>query len=129
MCLLASQAIAWPFAAQAGLAGACRAQGIKVVQRALYASTCRLPQEEHTEPNGFLCSGDQYESVLNSKLTDLGIEFWTEASLREQGYFKTPDALLQVDRTSDIFDGMHGPLRRGLTRCIAFIGPSNACLA
>ena len=52
-----------------------------------------------SEPNGLLDAGDQYEAVLNSKLADLGIEFWTEASLREQGYFKTPDALLQVDCT------------------------------
>eukprot|EP00891_Asterochloris_glomerata_P007023 jgi/Astpho2/7023/Aster-01876 len=44
-------------------------------------------------------AGTQYEAVLNSKLADLGIEFWTEANLREQGYFKTPDALLQVDGT------------------------------
>ena len=47
-------------------------------------------------------AGTQYEAVLNSKLADLGIEFWTEANLREQGYFKTPDALLQVDGTCDL---------------------------
>ena len=61
----------------------------------------------HTEPSGPCHAGDQYEAVLNSKLTDLGIDFWTEASLREQGYFKTPDALLQVDGTSDSFYCMH----------------------
>ena len=56
----------------------------------------------HAEPNGLYVAGDQYEAVLNSKLADLGIDFWTEASLREQGYFKTADALLQGRHTLDI---------------------------
>ena len=65
------------------------------------------PARQCAEANGLLNAGDQYEAVLNSKLAELGIEFWTEASLREQGYFKTPDALLQVDRTFDIC--LHAP--------------------
>ena len=72
-----------------------------------YIPPQQATQGRHTEPDCLLHAGDQYEAVLNSKLTDLGIDFWTEASLRQQGYFKTPDALLQVDHRPDSVDCMH----------------------
>lgn len=40
--------------------------------------------------------GIQYEQKLNKMLADAGIAFWTEEHLRDKGFFKTPDAKLQV---------------------------------
>jgi len=41
-------------------------------------------------------AGIQYEQKLNQMLADAGIAFWTEEHLRDKGFFKTPDAKLQV---------------------------------
>ena len=41
-------------------------------------------------------AGIQYEQKLNKMLADAGIAFWTEEHLRDKGFFKTPDAKLQV---------------------------------
>lgn len=41
-------------------------------------------------------AGLEYELVLYHVLEDMGLSFWTEAELREQGLFKTPDAWLKV---------------------------------
>ncbi|KAA6417933.1 MAG: hypothetical protein FRX49_12091, partial [Trebouxia sp. A1-2] len=41
-------------------------------------------------------TGLQYEQKLNRMLADAGIAFWTEEHLRDKGFFKTPDAKLQV---------------------------------
>lgn len=38
----------------------------------------------------------EHEHKLNQMLTDAGIAFWTEEHLRDKGFFKTPDAKLQV---------------------------------
>ncbi len=49
----------------------------------LYASTAGRSGKA-CKARWFYDAGTQYEAVLNSKLADLGIEFWTGASLREQ---------------------------------------------
>ena len=41
-------------------------------------------------------AGIQHEQKLNKMLADAGIAFWTEEHLRDKGFFKTPDAKLQV---------------------------------
>lgn len=41
-------------------------------------------------------AGLEYELLLTEYLTALDIPFYTEADLRVQGYFKTPDVWLQV---------------------------------
>ena len=43
-----------------------------------------------------LHAGLQFESKLMEDLEALGLSFWTEEALRAKGYFKTPDAKLQV---------------------------------
>lgn len=40
--------------------------------------------------------GVEHELKLNQMLTDAGIAFWTEEDLRNKGFYKTPDAKLQV---------------------------------
>lgn len=37
-----------------------------------------------------------YEAKLCQSLKAAGLAFWTEDDLRSQGFFKTPDAKLQV---------------------------------
>lgn len=46
----------------------------------------------------FLASGLQYEDKLSEQLEAAGLSFWTEEALRSKGFFKTPDAKLQVGR-------------------------------
>ena len=41
-------------------------------------------------------AGLRYERLLNEQLEAQGLFFWTEDALRAKGYFKTPDAKLQV---------------------------------
>ena len=41
-------------------------------------------------------TGVDHEVLLNGMLADAGIAFWTEDELREKGFYKTPDAMLQV---------------------------------
>ncbi len=41
-------------------------------------------------------AGLEGEAVLCTALQAQGLPFWREESLREQGYFKTPDVRLQV---------------------------------
>ena len=41
-------------------------------------------------------AGVQYEHKLNEGLAKADIAFWTEEHLRDKGFFKTPDAKLQV---------------------------------
>lgn len=41
-------------------------------------------------------AGVDHEQKLNQMLTNAGIAFWTEGHLRDKGFFKTPDAKLQV---------------------------------
>lgn len=41
-------------------------------------------------------SGSHHEQRLYSMLNGAGIAYWTEDVLRSRGFFKTPDALLQV---------------------------------
>ena len=43
-----------------------------------------------------VAEGVEHERKLNQMLTDAGIAFWTEEDLRNKGFFKTPDAKLQV---------------------------------
>ena len=43
-----------------------------------------------------VAAGVEHEHKLNQMLTDAGIAFWTEEDLRDKGFFKTPDAKLQV---------------------------------
>lgn len=43
-----------------------------------------------------LAAGVDHEHKLNQMLTNAGIAFWTEGHLRDKGFFKTPDAKLQV---------------------------------
>ena len=40
--------------------------------------------------------GLEHERKLGQMLTEAGIAFWTEEHLRNKGFFKTPDAKLQV---------------------------------
>lgn len=40
--------------------------------------------------------GAEHEDKLNNMLTEAGIAFWTEDDLRNKGFYKTPDAKLQV---------------------------------
>ena len=44
----------------------------------------------------FLDTGLKYEEILNEGLEKHGLAFWTEDALRSKGFFKTPDAKLQV---------------------------------
>ena len=41
-------------------------------------------------------AGVDHENLLNQMLADANIAFWTEEHLRAKGFFKTPDAMLQV---------------------------------
>ena len=41
-------------------------------------------------------AGLVYEEKLSQRLTAAGLAFWTEEDLRSKGFFKTPDAKLQV---------------------------------
>ena len=41
-------------------------------------------------------AGLRYEQLLSKQLEAQGLFFWTEDALRAKGYFKTPDAKLQV---------------------------------
>ncbi|KAL3158521.1 hypothetical protein ABBQ38_010749 [Trebouxia sp. C0009 RCD-2024] len=43
-----------------------------------------------------LLIGVDHEHKLNQMLADAGIAFWTEEELRNKGFYKTPDAKLQV---------------------------------
>ena len=45
---------------------------------------------------GCVVAGAEHEHKLNKMLADAGIAFWTEDDLRNKGFFKTPDAKLQV---------------------------------
>lgn len=57
--------------------------------------------------------GLEYEMRLNKHLKDLQIPFWSEEDLRKKGFFKTPDALLQIPITVKDF--------KGQSRCISWI--------
>lgn len=46
--------------------------------------------------NCLVTAGVEHEHKLNQMLDDAGIAFWTEEHLRNKGFFKTPDAKLQV---------------------------------
>lgn len=41
-------------------------------------------------------TGIEYEAFLCEKLRNVGVPFFSEDVLREQGFFKTPDIKLQV---------------------------------
>jgi hypothetical protein len=41
-------------------------------------------------------AGQEYEAVLSEKLRCAGIAFFSENTLREEGFFKTPDVKLEV---------------------------------
>ncbi len=42
-------------------------------------------------------AGLEYELLLMQRMREEGVEdFWTEADLRAQGFYKTPDVRLQV---------------------------------
>ena len=43
-----------------------------------------------------LAAGVDHENLLNQMLAGAKIAFWTEEDLRAKGFFKTPDAMLQV---------------------------------
>ena len=43
-------------------------------------------------------AGQEYEAVLSEKLRCAGIAFFSENTLREEGFFKTPDVKLEVWR-------------------------------
>ena len=43
-----------------------------------------------------VAAGVEHEHKLNQMLNEAGIAFWTEEYLRNKGFFKTPDAKLQV---------------------------------
>jgi hypothetical protein len=43
-----------------------------------------------------ISEGLEHEMLLEKNLASLGVSFWTEADLRAQGFFKTPDVWLKV---------------------------------
>lgn len=45
-------------------------------------------------------TGLHFESLLATQLEALQLAFWSEDALRAKGFFKTPDAKLQVTETS-----------------------------
>ena len=52
-------------------------------------------------------AGVEYECKLNQMLTDADIAFWTEEDLREKGFYKTPDAKLQVHSHVETWHAFH----------------------
>ncbi len=46
-------------------------------------------------------AGVEYEHKLNQMLAKANVAFWTEEHLRDKGFFKTPDAKLQVPQYID----------------------------
>jgi len=62
------------------------------IQVALLCDPGNCPEADVTRRE----MGLQYEDKLSEQLEAAGLSFWTEEALRSKGFFKTPDAKLQV---------------------------------
>jgi hypothetical protein len=63
----------------------------------------------------------EYEAILYEKLRSAGIPFVSEDALRGQGFYKTPDAKLEVRSSSlELLWFLYSTLARKLIwRCVA----------
>lgn len=62
------------------------------VELCVECDACCSPASDLSRHN----AGREYEAKLYACLTAAGIAYWTEDHLRSRGFFKTPDARLQV---------------------------------